>query len=218
MSEHLHIVCLDSPSPPDYGGAIDMYYKFKALHSIGKKITLHYFKYAVGRTADNLAPYCYEVYAYKRKKGLAGLSFTLPYIVSSRINQQLIDRLNEDDDPIILEGIHCTGIIRYIKNKGRKIVVRIHNNEAVYYKQLAKVEKNKAKQLYYKIESFLLNKYQKSLPPNCTYACLSTADVATFTEKYKKPASIFIPCFVAWDKLEIKQDIGIFCLYHGNMT
>ncbi|HZI00495.1 MAG TPA: mannosyltransferase, partial [Flavisolibacter sp.] len=67
MSDQLHIVCLDAPAPPDYGGAIDIYYKIKALAGIGKKIILHYFDYKPGRSAGDLDSICVEVNTYSRK-------------------------------------------------------------------------------------------------------------------------------------------------------
>ena len=45
MNEPIHIVCLDAPAPPDYGGAIDMYYTIIALAKTGRKPILHYFEY-----------------------------------------------------------------------------------------------------------------------------------------------------------------------------
>ena len=49
----LHIICLDAPSPPNYGGAIDMYYKIRALALAGTRIILHYFAYREGRGNAN---------------------------------------------------------------------------------------------------------------------------------------------------------------------
>ena len=218
MTDRLHIVCLDAPSPPDYGGAIDMFYKIKALAAIGKKIHLHYFQYAGNRGVGDLDKICEKVYPYARKKGLKGIRFNLPYIVSTRINNLLIQRLNEDDAPIILEGIHCTGIIPFINNRQRKIMVRVHNNEAVYYHRLALAESNFAKRFYYKIESRLLNRYQNKLSQNAIYACLSRADEDVFKNDYHLSKVVFIPSFVAWQQVLNKSGNGGYCLYHGNLS
>ncbi len=66
--------------------------------------------------------------------------FTTPYIVASRTNDQLISRLQEDNYPILLEGIHTTGILSKLNRQDRKIVVRMHNEESLYYKELARAE------------------------------------------------------------------------------
>ena len=56
MNKHLHIVSFDVPYPPDYGGAIDVYYKLKALHEEGIKIYLHCFEYGRGESAASNWP------------------------------------------------------------------------------------------------------------------------------------------------------------------
>ncbi|HEX8313555.1 MAG TPA: mannosyltransferase, partial [Flavisolibacter sp.] len=136
MTDHLHIVCLDAPSPPDYGGAIDMYYKIKALAETGRKIILHYFDYNPTRDTKGLETICYAVHAYKRKSFFRSPPLSRPFIVQSRINKDLIKRLNEDDAPILLEGLHCAGLIPHLKHQQR-VVLRMHNNEAAYYHHLA---------------------------------------------------------------------------------
>ena len=45
----LHIISFDVPYPPDYGGAIDVFYKLKALNQEGVKIHLHCFEYGRGK-------------------------------------------------------------------------------------------------------------------------------------------------------------------------
>jgi hypothetical protein len=133
-------VCLDAPSPPSYGGAIDMYYKIKSLAAIGKKIILHYFDYNENRSTDGLNEICLEIYRYKRKSFIHSLFSFKAYIIQSRINADLIDRLNADEHSIIFEGLHCSGIIPHIYNQNR-LIVRMQNEEATYYKSLSNSEK-----------------------------------------------------------------------------
>lgn len=217
MSEYVHIVCLDCPAPPDYGGAIDMYYKITSLHTIGKKIILHYFDYRKERNTKELAPYCSEIYAYKRKGFLQSMPFSKPFIVASRINKKLINRLNQDNHPVILEGIHCTGVLPHLKFS-RKIIIRIHNDEAIYYNHLANVEKRLLKKIYYKREAQLLQKHQQKIKKHYFLACLSLTDVKILKEKYGFANAYFIPCFIPWQSLNSKPGKGEFFLYHGNMT
>ena len=218
MNNRLHIVCLDAPSPPDYGGAIDMFYKIKALSQIGKEIYLHYFEYGNKRSIDAILPFTKKVFSYKRKSFISGPQLALPYIVSSRVSKALIDELNKDEASIILEGIHCTGVLPYLKNKDRKIIVRIHNDEALYYQRLGDAEKNLARKMYDRLESELLKRYQKTLPKKIVYACLSSTDAETFSHQYQQPNVIFLPCFVPWQKVTVDAGVTGYCLYHGNMA
>lgn len=218
MSEIVHIVCLDAPAPPDYGGAIDMYYKMVALAQKGKRLILHYFDYKKGRNIESLKPYCYQLYSYERSPISKSFLSGLPYIVSSRINQKLIDTLNKDDHPVIVEGIHCTGIISFLRNKNRKIIVRVHNDEAEYYKQLVKTEKSFLKRLYLRRESRLLARYQHTLPKDVIYAALSKTDNTVLKDNYGLRDVRFLPSFTSWQKLSLPAGLGKYCLYHGNMS
>ena len=217
MSEYIHIVCLDAPSPPDYGGAIDMYYKITSLAGLGKKIILHYFDYNQKRSADLLKEYCVEIHSYHRKSFIASFSFSSPYIVNSRLDQLLIERLNADRYPILLEGLHCSGIFPCIQNRER-VVLRMHNEEASYYKSLAGVESNPFKKKYFSLEAFLLKKYQGNLNKKVKIACLSQKDRNVLQSGYGFTNLHFVPCFVPWQTVRPQPGKGDYCLYHGNMT
>ncbi|MBA2499454.1 MAG: glycosyltransferase [Chitinophagaceae bacterium] len=217
-NKHLHIVCLDVPFPPDYGGAIDMFYKIKTLYERGIKIHLHYFSYNHRGNPNELNGYCESIHYYERKTGHKSFSFDLPYIVSSRINNSLIENLNKDNHPVLLEGIHCSGIAGYIQNGNRKILIRLHNDESAYYRQLADAELRFLKKLYYRNESRLLQTYQQSLPKDCFYAAISEKDIAVFNNHYHIKNTIHLPAFIPYTKVESQEGIGNFCLYHGNLS
>ncbi len=218
MNRHLHIVCLDVPSPADYGGAIDMLYRIESLYNAGIKIHLHYFSYNHRGNPNELNQYCESIHVYERKTGHKGFSFSKPYIVSSRINQELITNLNKDNHPILLEGVHCTGILPQLNTGNRKVIVRLHNDEADYYKQLSSVEKNIFKKIYFRYESHLLSNYEHSLPPQYLYACITTKDEAHFREQHGLKNSFFLPAYTPYEKINSSEGIGNFCLYHGNLS
>lgn len=217
MNETIHIVCLDAPAPPDYGGAIDMFYKVKALHEIGKKIILHYFDYHSSRHAHSLKPFCQEVHAYRRKNIWQALPLSQPFTVSSRINEELIARLNQDKFPVLLEGLHCTGIVPFLNNKNR-VVIRMHNNEPAYYHQLALAEPSFLKRAYFLQESRLLKRFQQALDKTIQVAALSFTDLEQFEDGYGFQRLSFLPCFLPWQQVSGPDGYGEFCLYHGNLS
>jgi len=218
LNRHLHIVCLDVPLPADYGGAIDMLYRIESLNNAGIKIHLHYFTYNHRGNPNELNQYCESIHVYERKTGHKGFSLSKPYIVSSRINQELITNLNKDNHPILLEGVHCTGILPQLNTGNRKVIVRLHNDEADYYKQLSSVERNIFKKIYFRYESHLLSKYEHSLPPQYLYACITTKDEAHFREQHGLKNSFFLPAYTPYEKINASEGIGNFCLYHGNLS
>ncbi len=218
MTRDLHIIALDSPWPADYGGAIDMYCRLEALHKAGIRIHLHYFCYNQRGNPNELNRFCESIHIYERKTGHKGFSFRLPYIVASRINEELISNLKKDNYPILAEGVHCTGLLNELNTGNRKIVVRLHNDESDYYKQLAASTKQLFRKFYYLNESRLLKKYQRNLPEGLQYACISKSDVSTFRNEYKLKDVFLLPAFVPYQNIDGQEGIGNFCLYHGNLS
>src|SRR6202012_868440 len=154
---HLHILSFTIPYPPDHGGVIDVFEKIRALHAEGVRVHLHCFQY--NRTeAPELSKYCAEVCYYPRK---GGLSLTLPYIVWSRRSAALGARLDQDDYPILAEGVHTAHPLLQDRWPGRKVAVRLHNVETEYYGNLSDVEDNRWKAMYYKMESGLLRQWEE---------------------------------------------------------
>jgi hypothetical protein len=218
MEKNLHIVCLDVPWPADYGGAIDMMNRIKTLHKLNVKIHLHYFSYNERGTPNELNQFCQSIHVYERENIQKGFSLKTPYIIASRVNENLVTRLNEDSYPILLEGIHCTGIIPHLNSQGRKIVVRMHNEESIYYKELARAESSWWKKMYFYHESRLLRKYGHHLPKECVYACVSENDMHVLKDDYELDRVNFLATFPAWQEVKGQEGQGTMCLYHGNLA
>jgi hypothetical protein len=218
LSRHLHIVCLDNPFPPDYGGAIDMYQKIMALKAAGISIHLHYYAYGDRKETGDLDKLCTSIQAYPRKTNSRGLSWGSPYTVSSRSAMELANVLQEDNHPVLIEGVHCTGVLTHLPRTNRKVLVRLHNDEQSYYAGLAKFTNQVFKKLFFLRESRLLGKYQASLPGDCLYACISETDRTIFQNKYGLKNVEFLPAFVSWQEVVGKDGVGNFCLYHGNLA
>lgn len=206
-----------APAPPDYGGVMDVYYKVKALAATGMRIHLHYFQYKAGRGHQALEPFCQTIQAYPRKTFAQCLPSPRPYIVASRINKNLIKNLNEDAHPVLLEGIHCSGLLPYLR-KDKKVTVRLHNNEALYYAGLAQTETHLLRNLYYSMEATRLERYQKALSHQISCAALSATDLRFFEDRLGWNKMLFAPLFVPWQQVVSKEGIGSFCLYHGNLS
>lgn len=218
MDKHLHIVTHDIPWPADYGGVVDLFYKIKSLHALGVKIHLHcYFNNGRNEQAE-LLKYCESVDYYARKKNLRGFSFTIPYIVRSRADMELLARLQQDDHPVLLEGIHCTYLLHKGSLNGRKVFVRLHNVEYKYYKQLAKHEGNIFKRIYFIYESFLLKRYENAIANKAVFWTVSTEDAALYETVFHARKINFLPVFLPWNEVSTQAGKGCFCLYHGNLS
>ncbi|HLO80938.1 MAG TPA: glycosyltransferase family 4 protein [Chitinophagaceae bacterium] len=218
MENHLHIVSFDVPFPPDYGGIFEVFYKIKSLSEAGVKIHLHCFEYGRGQRKE-LEQYCDTVNYYERNTGHKGLSVSAPYIVSSRANEQLLKNLLADNYPILMEGIHSTYFLAFGQLANRKVIVRLHNVEYKYYKQLAKQSRSLSKKLYYWRESIMLKKYEALIAKShALILAITEKDAATYRLDFGAKNIACLPPFIGWDFPLCQEGVGTFCLYHGNLS
>ena len=212
--KHLHIISFDVPYPANYGGVIDIYYKIKALHTQGVKIHLHCFEY--GRAeALTLESICEKVYYYKRKMNKQQLLLSLPFVVVSRSSEKLMENLLRDKHSILFEGLHSCFHLDDPRLSNRTKIVRTHNIEHDYYKNLAKVERSLFRRLYFNIEGKKLKRFEKILNKANYIATISSADAAALTTHYKNVHHV--SAFHPNEQVKIKEGRGTFCLYHGNL-
>lgn len=215
--KHLHIVTHDVPWPADYGGVVDLFCKLKALHKQGIRIHLHC--YTQGRPPqEELAKYCVSVNYYSRKKNMSSFSFRLPFIVNSRRDETLLANLGKDDHPVLLEGIHCTYLLHNGALRNRKVIVRLHNAEFEYYRQLAKYEPKLFRKLYFLFESRLLERYEHALADKALFLAVSEQDQQVYRTAFGATQIEYLPVFLPWQFAMGKEGKGSYCLYHGNLA
>jgi hypothetical protein len=205
------------PYPVDYGGVFDLFYKIKTLHRHGILIHLHCFEYGRGEQAE-LSKYCVEVRYYSRNQGHKGFSHKLPYIVCSRSNAALPENLSKDDYPIILEGIHCTHLLSDPRFADRKIILRLHNVECLYYRQLFHSTHSLFRKIYYYHESKILKRYEKSIANKVLIATVAEQDASFYRDEFGARNIICLPVFLPFIKVTSKTGTGCYCLYHGNLS
>lgn len=212
--KHIHIVSFDIPCPVNYGGVIDVFFKLKALVERGFKVHFHCFEY--GREhSERLEALCYETYYYKRNMSFWNFFSNIPYIVTSRLSDDLIRNLLNDDYPVLLEGLHTCSVLLDKRMKGRKIFVRTHNVEHEYYQYLAKTEKKIRKKIFLKIESKKLRKFETILSKATGVLAISNKDYEYLKHKYGNV--YLIPAYAGFDKVDVLEGQGDFVLYHGKL-
>ncbi|VAW27216.1 conserved hypothetical protein, putative mannosyltransferase [hydrothermal vent metagenome] len=212
---HLHIISFDVPYPANYGGVIDVFYKAKALAELGVKVHLHCFEYG-RKEAPELEGIFHEVHYYKRDISKKHLFKSSPYIIETRISEHLINNLLKDDYPILMEGLHTSGLLREKRLKHRKRIVRTHNIEHEYYNSLSGAETDLFKKYYYYNEAVKLKKYEKILAKADLLLAISLADYEYFSTKYKSVA--YVPAFHPYTAVRSLTGQGKYVLYHGNLS
>lgn len=215
--KHLHIVSFTIPSPPNYGGVIDVYYKIKALHELGVKIHLHCFEYD-RKPAAELNELCESVAYYKRKTGFRFTLSRIPYIVLSRRSEELIHNLLKDNFPILFEGLHTCYYLNDSRLKDRKKVYRESNIEHHYYFSLYKAEKNWVRKAYFLLASIKLKHYERILKHADLMLAVSRKDEEYLREQFKGVPVRYLPSFHSNSEVTCITGKGNYCLYHGNLS
>lgn len=214
-SEHIHLVAFDIPWPANYGGVIDIFYKLRALHAQGIRVTLHCYQYGRDQNKE-LQKYADKVYYYKRRTFKNPFYSKLPYIVASRNTVELLENLKTDQDPILFEGLHCCYYLNHAELKNRIKVVRTHNIEHDYYSKLEEVENNFFKKYFFRIESERLKRFESQLKHASLIAAISPSDFAHFSKKF--PQAFYLPAFHPNESVQCQTGSGNYAFYHGNLS
>lgn len=210
----IHIVSLDVPFPADYGGAIDIYYRIKALHELGYKIALHCFEYGRGKPKE-LEGITSVVYYYKRKKQVFDLIGEKPFIVRSRSTDALLQNLLKDNAPILFEGLHTTFFLADERLKNRIKLVRTHNVEHNYYEGLAKKEKGLQKR-YFRNEARKLKKFEVVLKNADHILAIQKNDLDHFSAMHNSVH--LLHASVPDNNNSDFNSTEPYCLFHGNLS
>ena len=212
MEKHLHIISFDIPYPANYGGAIDVFYKLKALHENGVKVTLHCFKYNRNEV-EELKSVCYKVYYYNRNTSLLSHISYLPYTVYSRKNPQLIRNLLKDNYPILFEGLMSSYYLSDKRLSGRLRLFREANIEHDYYNELAKATDSFRNKLYYILESRKMRSFEKTLNSVDIILAISQSDGNQLKARFpKKKGGIYSLFSSQWQDKLAPRKIGLHTL------
>lgn len=211
----VHLVSFNIPYPPDYGGIMDVFYKISALKRQGVGVILHCFSYGRGRSRT-LERECLRVHYYRRELNLFHLFRKDPFIVFSRRNDMLLKDLLTDSHPIIFEGLHTTHYLGHKALEGRITMVRTHNIEHVYYRNLAVNEKNPFRKIYYNTEARKLERYEPKLAGATWLLSISPGDTEYFSSKYGN--ALFVGPFHPADGSCSDNGRGDYILIHGDFS
>ncbi len=211
----VHLVSFNVPYPPDYGGVMDVFYKISALNKQGTDVILHCFCYG-RRRSRTLERECLRVHYYKRELNLFHIFSKEPFIVLSRKNDLLLKNLLIDNNPIIFEGLHTTHFLDHPALTGRIKMVRTHNIEHIYYRNLGSSDRNPLRKFFYNIEAGKLERYESILSKATCLLAISTGDTEYFRSKYKNV--ILVGPFHPSDGCLSAIGKGDYVLLHGDLS
>lgn len=228
-SPRLHIVSFQWPSPPNYGGVIEVFHKLRALKKEGADVTLHSYCYGDRLNPQTSSLRVDKTFLYRRRRSAESLLSRLPFIVKSRNSGTLLRRLGAlpPGTPVLFEGLHTCRFLDHPDLKDKIKIVRTHNVEHEYYSQLAGNSKG-LKRLFFKLEARKLRKFEKILSNADVILAISPADRDYFARRFPQARVEYVPCFYDDSHLESdtalsdplsseKSATGPYILYHGNL-
>ena len=217
--KQLHIIAFDIPYPANYGGAIDVYYRIKALHALGINIRLHCFhKQDIVTRHPELESLCEKIYYYPRSNKIWDYIHIQPYVARSRRSTELLQHLLQDEAPILFEGLVSCTLMSHPALRHRKKYFRECNVEHHYYYALGKATTVIWKKIFYFSEAIKLYGLQSCLKHATKIFALAHQDEAYFQKKFPQIPVTYIPCFHANQQITAKIGTGEYILYHGNLA
>ncbi len=214
-NKDLHIVSLDVPFPPDYGAMIDVYHRCKALTKLGFRVHLHCFEYGRGRSHD-ITGIAHQIYYYDRPKSFRYVLHWRPFIVETRKSNKLLERLAQDNFPILWEGQHCTAFLGHPRLKNHRQVVRVHNIEWEYYARLAKRGGKLSDRFFFLTEALKLRFYDKKLKKAHALICVSESDQKHYEKRH--PHVDLIRSGFELKFTNHNENTADYAIFHGNLS
>ena len=165
-----------------------------------------------------MQPYCASIHYYKRDTAFKNALKRIPYIVQTRNDSKLLGTIQNDDFPILFEGLHTTFLLNHPTLKNRKKIVRLHNIEWLYYGKLLDLALGIKDKIYFYFEYKKLIKYQSILENSQALHCISSSDTAYYTNRFPNIPTTFIPAFHQNTEIKTKIGKGEYILFHGNLS
>jgi hypothetical protein len=152
------------PFPTFFGGVFDIWERIKGLHNMGYDIDLLYTSksHPLEEHIAHVSFYVKTIFEVKRNNSLIYLFSKEPLqTVSRRLLEEVT--LNEFYDLVILESENVGRVLSNKSLKVKSIALRVHNNESVYFKNLADSTNKPLKKIYYLLDSIKYKFYSKKI-------------------------------------------------------
>jgi len=189
----------------------------KALHAEGTKIQLHLF-IERNNLSNSLQLECESIHYYKQKKGHTGFCFDMPYSVSMRSDESLLERLNQNDFPIIFHGIESTYFLSRGHFNDRKTMIRLQTWKHQKYKKLFHTHPIGFHKIRYKLKEICYKKFEIELCRKYRYAIIPSANEDTITSNANDIPHKILPHFIGMSTPMGIEGNGHYCFFHGDFS
>ncbi|MDD2325482.1 MAG: glycosyltransferase family 4 protein [Alphaproteobacteria bacterium] len=193
--KHILVVAPDFPFPPNHGGRVDVWSRLNLLKKMGftidlmasvKEPPLKEDISIVKGIVDNL-------FVLSRGWALSGMFGINPNQVANR-SAFSRHKLEANYDIVLIEGSPCGAVLQNSTLKARNIVLRVHNDESLYFRKLSASTNHPIKALYYFIESLRFALYERTLSQKLEhFLFISKEELSRFMHTFHDKHTAFLP-------------------------
>jgi polysaccharide biosynthesis protein PslH len=162
------VVAMDFPYPPGHGSAVDIWTRMLVLEEMGYRVDL----LATVNEIPNedlmatVREHVGNLWIVLRRRTLSSFLSFLPFQVRSRIDLQNF-QLDQQYDAIVLESEYVAAFLKVPAARQAKLILRIHNEQVGYFRDLAEGAKGWFAKLYYYSESLKFRFSPPKVMVNC---------------------------------------------------
>jgi len=223
MQRSLNIISGNLPCPNTLGDAQQTYWLIEALSGSG--IQVHLFTFSDSDSTINTATtaqvskICSSVKTYPINQGHRNFSFSAPYATSRYLNNQLINDLNENNFPILIEGLGPSELALSSALANKNIWVRLLTYAPRYFRYLQERSSAPLKKLFYQREAVLSKKILKKINQRVNWIVTSDIDKKTLADSFfGGNIQILAPFNNNNSSINSKTGLGSYCLFQGNLS
>lgn len=142
----------------------------------------------------------------------------MPYSVSSKSDESLLERLNQNDFPIIFHGIESTYFLSRGHFNNRKIIIRLQTWKHQKYKKLFHNHPIGLHKIRYKLKELRYKKFELELSRKYICAIIPSANECRMTLRENELAHETLPHFIGMSTPMGIEGNGHYCFFHGDFT
>lgn len=216
------VVANDFPYPPAHGAAVDMWNRILILGEMGYEVDLLASVREVPDQdrLDAVKKHVGNLWIALRRSGVSSFLSTVPFQVRSRAPLANVS-LEGHFDGVILEADYVAEVLKNPALRGAKLILRIHNEQVVYFRDLAEGSKGWPKKAYFYTESFKFGFYSPIVMRKCDLLWfISESEREDHVRKnpQDESKSYFLPTHVSPEALRPYVAGGTTALFIGSLT
>lgn len=186
------VVCPDFVYPPNHGGRVDIWNRIKALNKLGGcvDIVCTVKNQPLDEYVAVVQKYANKLFLTERKNTIEDMFFYYPLQFHSRRNLKNI-KINNYYDLVLLEDTSVFGILENDTLRYDKLLLRLQNNNNIYYRNLSRSESVLWKKLYFFIESLKFKKLDKAVMEKVGNVAYISIDEMLYCNKNNNIKKVF---------------------------